>query len=186
MRLALLWALGFSEKDGRIQAKAWRRVWEVRAERGRPVTEGPGALSGCRLRGRGPPGNALRKRVSGASSPLCLQESPASGPPRQELQNLGRLPGPGRRPALQSRAQWGSLLVPYLQLRRLRPGRVPRGHPLAGEGPRRRASPQGAGLLPSLPRAWGALPACGSVPGTGVGAPRVTSRDPTERVASGP
>lgn len=32
MRLALLWALGFAEKDGRIQAKAWRRVWEVRAE----------------------------------------------------------------------------------------------------------------------------------------------------------
>lgn len=123
----------------------------MRAERGRPLTEGPGALSGCRPRGRGPPGNALRKRVSGASSPLCLQGSPVSGPPRQELQNLGQLPGPGRRPALQSRAQWGSLLVPYLQLWRLRPGSVPRGHPLAGEGPGRRAPPQGAGLLPSRP-----------------------------------
>ena len=124
----------------------------MRAERGRPVTQGPVGTLRMPAEGQGA-GNALRKRVSGTSSPLCLQESPASGPPWQELQNLSRLPGPGRRPALQSRAQWGSLLAPYLQLQRLRLGSVPRGHPLAGEGPRHRAPPPGAGLLPSLLRA---------------------------------
>lgn len=106
---------------------------------------------------------------------MCLRGQLAPLPPAKfSVQHT--LAGASRpRPAPQRRAEarisgLGPLVLcphPHLQRRRLRPGSVLRGTRSLGLGSR--VPPQGTGLPTKPPWAWGTLPACGSVPGTGSG-----------------